>query len=147
MLQAIARHIGTAQAGTAQPQPAAEPALHGPRRDLHQAPTPLHGYQILEVTIDADSPAAGHALGEITWPPGYIPVSVLDNHTLRDADSALTLVPGDRINLLARTQQNPEPSPPRAEPGSQPDDQATDARPAGQAPGSEDHDQRPQPAL
>ncbi len=151
VLQAVARHIrtaqaGTAQAGTAQPQPAAGPAPHGPHDDLRQAPTPLGGYQVLEITIAAGSPAVGQALGDIAWPPGYIPVSVLDNRALRDPDPDITLVPGDLISLLARTQQNPEPAPPRGEPGSQPGDQATDARPAGQAPGSEDHDQRPQPA-
>ncbi len=151
VLQAVARHIrtaqaGTAQAGTAQPQPAAGPAPHGPHDDLRQAPTPLGGYQVLEITIAAGSPAVGQALGDIAWPPGYIPVSVLDNRALRDPDPDITLVPGDLISLLARTQQNPEPAPPRGEPGSQPGDQAADARPAGQAPGSEDHDQRPQPA-
>ena len=146
VLQAVARHIHAAQAGTTQPQPAAGPAPHGPHDDPHKAPTPLGGYQVLEITIAAGSPTAGHALSEIAWPPGYIPVSVLDNCTLRDPDPGITLVPGDRVSLLARTQQNPEPAPPRGKPGGQPGDQATDARPAGQPPGSEDRDQRPQPA-
>ena len=30
-----------------------------------------------------------------------IPVTVLDNHTLRDPDPGITLAPGDRVNLLA----------------------------------------------
>ena len=132
VLQAVARHIRTAQAGTPQPQPAAGPAPHGPHDDLRQAPAPLSGYQVLEITIPAGSPAAGQALGDTTWPPGYIPVTVLDDHTLRDPDPGLTLVPGDRVSLLARTQQNPEPAPPRGKPGGQPGDQATESRPAGQ---------------
>ena len=131
VLQAVARHIRTAEAGTAQPQPAAGPAPHGPHDDLHQAPTPLSGYQVLEITIAAGSPTASQALGDIAWPPGYIPVSVLDNRTLRDPDPGITLLPGDRVSLLARTKQNPEPPPPRREPGSQPGDQAADAPPAG----------------
>ncbi len=146
VLQAVARHIRTAQAGTAQPQPAAGPAAHGPHDDPGQAPTPLGGYQVLEITIAAGSPAAGPTLGDTTWPPGWTPVSVLDDHTLRDPDPGITLAPGDRVNLLARTQQNPQPAPPRGKPGSQPGDQGADARPAGQPPGSEDRDQRPQPA-
>jgi len=77
VLQAVARHIHTAQAGTAQPQPAAGPAPHGPHDDLDQAPTPLGSYQVLEITIAAGSPAVDQALGDIAWPPGYIPVSVL----------------------------------------------------------------------
>jgi chloride channel protein, CIC family len=147
VLQAVARHIRTAQAGTPQPQPAAGPAPHGPHDDLLQAPAPLSGYQVLEITIPAGSPAAGQALGDTTWPPGWTPVTVLDDHTLRDPDPGLTLVPGDRVSLLARTQQNPQPAPPRGKPGGQPGDQATDARPAGQAPGSEGRDQRPQPGA
>ena len=103
----------------------------------HHAPTPLHGYQILEVTIAGDSPAAGHTLGETTWPPGVVPVSVLDNHTLRDADPGLTLAPGDRINLLAPTRHNTQP--PSGE-------QAADTQPARQAPGLQGHDQRARPA-
>ena len=103
VLQAVARHIHAAQGGTGQPQPATGPALHGPHDDLRQAPTPLGGYQVLEITIAAGSPAAGQALGDIAWPPGYIPVSVLDNRTLQDPDPGITLVPGDRVSLLART--------------------------------------------
>jgi chloride channel protein, CIC family len=146
VLQAVARHIHAAEAGTAQPQPAAGPAPRSPHDDPRQAPAPLGGYQVLEITIAAGSPAAGQALGDIAWPPGYTPVSVLHDRTLRDPDPAITLVPGDRVSLLAPTRQNPEPAPPRRKPGSQPGDQATDTRPAGQAPGPEDPDQRPQPA-
>ena len=119
VLQAIARHINAAQAEAARVHLAAEWALPDPAAALDQAPTPLHGYQILEVTIDADSPAAGHTLGETTWPSGWIPVSVLDNHTLRDADPALTVAPGDRINLVAPTP--PDPAPPGDKADSQPD--------------------------
>ncbi len=146
VLQAVARHIRTAQAGTTQPPPAAGPALRSPHDDPREAPAPLGGYQVLEITIAASSPAAGQALGDTTWPPGWTPVAVLANRTLRDPDPGLTLVPGDRVSLLARTRQNPEPAPPRGGPGSPPGHQGTDARPAGQAPGSEDRDQRPQPA-
>ena len=145
VLQAVARHIHAAQAGTTQPQPAG-PGPHGPHDDPRQVPAPLGGYQVLEITIAAGSPTAGQALGDTTWPPGWTPVTVLDDHTLRDPDPGITLVPGDRVSLLARTQQNPQPSPPRSKPASQPGDQATDAQPAGQAPGPEDRDQRPQQA-
>ena len=144
VLQAVARHMHAAPAAPPAPR-AAAPSVPGPQAAPGPPPAPLRGYQILEITISAGSPAAGQALGDTTWPPGYIPVSVLDNRTLRDPDPGITLVPGDRVSLLARAQQNPGPSPPRGEPGSQPGDQAADAPPAGQAPGPEDHDQRPQP--
>ena len=118
VLQAVARHISAAQAGAAQPQPAAGPALPGRQDDLHRAPTPLGGFKVLEIAIPASSPAAGRKLGDITWPPGCVPVSVQDACTLRDPGPGITLAPGDRVSLLARTQQSTQPSPHRVEPGS-----------------------------
>jgi hypothetical protein len=41
----------------------------------------------------AGSPAAGRKLGDITWPPGRVPVSVQDARTLRDPDPGVTLAP------------------------------------------------------
>ena len=110
VLQAVARHIHAAGAGTAQPQPAAGPAPHGPQDDLRQAPTPLSGYQVLEITIAAGSPTAGQALGDIAWPPGWIPVSVLDNRTLRDPDPGITLAP-----RRPRQPARPHPAEPRSQ--------------------------------
>ena len=146
VLQAVAGHISAAQAGAAQPQPAAGPALPGRQDDLHRAPTPLGGFKVLEIAIPASSPAAGRKLGDITWPPGSVPVSVHDARSLRDPDPGITLAPGDRVSLLARTQQSTQPSPHRVEPGSRPGDQPNDARPAAQAPGPEDNDQRARPS-
>ncbi len=112
-LQAVARHISAARA-------AARPAPPDTQAAVREVPTPLHGYQILEITIPAGSPAAGQALGEMTWPPGWVPVSVQDNHTLRDPDPGIILAPGDRVSLLAREPGNPEPPHPRGGPASQP---------------------------
>ena len=50
-------------------------------------------------------PAAGSRLGDITWPPGYQPVSLLRNRHLRAPEPHLVMRPGDRIALLT-----PEPS-------------------------------------
>ena len=156
VLQAVARQISAAQAGSvqggsaqagsvqggsAQPQPVAGPALPGRPDDPDRAPTPLGGFTVLEITIAADSRAAGRKLGDITWPPGCVPVSVQDARTLRDPDPGITLAMGDRVSLLARTQ----PSPHRVTPGSRPGDQPSGARPAAPAPGPEDNDQRARP--
>ena len=91
----------------------------------------MGGYQVLKITIAAGSSAADQALGDIAWPPGCVPISVLGNRTLRAPGPGVTLVPGDRVSLLAHTQQNPEPALPRGEPGGQAGDQAADARGAG----------------
>jgi chloride channel protein, CIC family len=104
VLQAVARHISAAQPDTAPPQPAVGPAPPGRQDDPHRAPTPLRGFKVLEIAITAGSPAADRKLGDITWPPGCVPVSVQDAQTLRDPDPSITLAPGDRVSLLTRTQ-------------------------------------------
>jgi chloride channel protein, CIC family len=96
LLQAVARRLSASRATPAQAQLAASSASPAAGR----APSPLPGYQIVEIAISSDSSAVGQTLGETRWPPGWIPVSVLDIHTLRDPDPGLTLAPGDRINLL-----------------------------------------------
>ena len=119
VLQAVARQMHAVPAA-AQAQPAAGLPVSGPQAGPRQPPTPLRGYQILEITIPAGSPAAGQALGDTTWPPGWIPVTVLDSHTLRDPDPGITLAPGDRVNLLAREPHHPQPAHPHDQPDAHP---------------------------
>src|SRR5882757_3024610 len=101
VLHAVQQRVSASGATTVAAQLAAEWASpdSGPAR--REPPDPLDGYQLLEITIAPGSPAAGHALREATWPPGSTPVSVRDNHALRDPDPAITLNPGDRVSLLA----------------------------------------------
>ncbi len=115
VLHTVARKVNTAQAQTAQAQLAAEWALPDPGSTLREPPTPLRGYQILEVTIEPGSPAAGRALRTITWPSGANVVAVLHNRRIRDPDPAMALNPGDRIIVLARL---PDDQPPGQSPGS-----------------------------
>ena len=102
VLDTVAREISGPQAAAGGARPDGESSRQEP-------PNPLPGYQVLEITIEDGSPASGQALGAITWPPGILPVSVLRNRRLQDAEPGLTLTPGDRINLLARA---PQPSVP-----------------------------------
>ena len=132
VLQAVARHMHAAPA-TTQALHAGSPAVAPPQAAPRQPPDPLPGYQVLEVTIAAGSPAAGQTLGDTTWPPGWIPVTVLDNHTLRDPDPGITLAPGDRVNLLAREPHSPQPAHPHDQAASQPDGHPW-FRPAAQTP-------------
>jgi chloride channel protein, CIC family len=109
VLHAVGARIGTSPARTA--GPAASGVRPGPGR-APEPPTPLHGYQVLEVSIGPDSPAAGRTLGALTWPPGWIPVSALHKSSLQEPDPGLTLAPGDRVSLLAPAPERP--SSPRA---------------------------------
>jgi CIC family chloride channel protein len=135
VLQAVARHLHAAPA--AQAQHAAAPGVPVPQAPPGPPPDPLRGYQILEITISAGSPADGQTLGDTTWPPGWIPVTILDNHTLRDPDPGITLAPGDRINLLAREPRNPQPATPHGHPDGYPPEAPAAAPPPAPAPGGQ----------
>jgi CIC family chloride channel protein len=139
VLQAVARHIRAARDGSPLAQASAGQVLPGPQEQVPEAPAPLGTYQLLEVTIPAGSPAAGQPLGGIAWPPGCIPVTVLDNGTLRDADTAISLAAGDRVTLLAPAARPPAPSHPR---GGQPAPRPADAPAAGQELRTEDGGRR-----
>ncbi len=78
VLQAVAREIGTLPAQTAPVSGSA------PQASLPQLPTPLPGYQVLEITIGPGSPAAGKTLGTTIWPRGWIPVSILRHRSLQE---------------------------------------------------------------
>lgn len=94
ILHTVAQKINTAQQQTAQAQMAAEWALPDPEAALREPPTPLRGYQILEITIEPRSPAAGHELRTITWPLATSVVSVLHNRRLRDPEPGVGTAPG-----------------------------------------------------
>ena len=144
VLQAVARHMHAAPVA-APVHHAAAPAVPGPPAAPGQPPDPLRGYQILEITISAGSPANGQTLGDTPWPPGWIPVTILDNHTLRDPDPGITLAPGNRVNLLAREPRNPKPADPHGQPASHPDGYPPDALPAAPTPAPASGEQPPRP--
>jgi chloride channel protein, CIC family len=132
VLHAIAREIGAAPPQTSKPE-AADAAAQPDSASSPQPPTPLPGYQVLEVTLGKGSPASGQALGTITWPAGCFPVSVLRDRRLCEPDPGLLLAPGDRINVLARTPQHPAA---RQERGKRPDGHTQDGLPASHPPRS-----------
>jgi hypothetical protein len=88
-----------------------------PEAALRRPPTQLPGYQMLEITLQHGSPAAGTALRRVAWPPGATPAAILRARKIRDPDPDLTLAPGDRIILLAATPSRPEASRPGRAPG------------------------------
>ena len=98
MLAAVAREVNTEQEETTDAQAAAD--WDTPEPSAAKPPSPLPGYRIIEITIADGSPAAGMKLADITWPPGYLPVSVLHDRSLRAPDPQAVLGAGDRVNLL-----------------------------------------------
>lgn len=66
----------------------------------HDPRSQLTGYCVVEHTLAADSGAIGRNLDELEWPTGHLPVSVVHERQLVDADPAVRLAAGDRINVL-----------------------------------------------
>ena len=104
VLRALARQVSGQAAG---PQGAAARAQaaadwdHGDgTATLRHPPVPLPGYQVAEVTLTADSPAAGRKLKDVTWPQAGTPVSVLRGRRLGPPDPGMALAAGDRVSLL-----------------------------------------------
>jgi len=113
VLRTIARQISAGQVQAAQAQASADWDHAGPGSARQHPPTPLPGYQLVEVVVAAGSSAAGRKLGEVSWPRGGTPVSALRGRHLRPADPQLTLAPGDRLSLLTLAPSGSSCHPPR----------------------------------
>jgi CIC family chloride channel protein len=101
VLRTVATRIAAAEPDIAAGHRAAQWADPNADEAGHDRLTQLPGYQIIEYTLRSDSTAAGRALSELPWPPGHLPVSIVHNRRLTDADPHTSLSPGDRINVLA----------------------------------------------
>jgi CIC family chloride channel protein len=107
VLQALARQLTTTRTETARAHLAADWGHDDLESSLREPPAPLPGYQVAEITLGDTSPAAGHRIADVAWPPGCIPVTVLRGGTLRTAAPRITLRPGDRISLLTPAPHRP----------------------------------------
>jgi chloride channel protein, CIC family len=109
VLRALARQIAGSQADTVHAQAAADWEHHDAEAMLQHPSAPLPGYQVIEITVSADSTAAGRKLGDLSWPPAGTLVSVLRDRRLRPPDNEITLAAGDRVSLLIPALQNSHP--------------------------------------
>lgn len=100
VLRAVDAYLADAQPDIAASHQAAEWADPQAPTAEHDPRSQLAGYRIVEHTLTPDSAAVGRIVGELDWPTGHFPVSVLHNRQLVDADAAVRLAAGDRINVL-----------------------------------------------
>ena len=68
VLRALARQVTGSQAAATQAQAAADREHGDAEAMLAHPPVPLPGYQVIEITVTGDSPAAGRKLGDLPWP-------------------------------------------------------------------------------
>jgi len=100
VLRAVATHLADAEPDMAASRTAAKWADPHAGTAEHDMRSQLAGYHIVERTLGLDSAAVGRTLGELDWPAGHLPVSILHDRQLIEADSTVRLTTGDRINIL-----------------------------------------------
>lgn len=100
VIRAVGAHFTDAEPQVTASRRAAEWADPEAKTAEHDPRSELDGYCIVEHTLAPDSVAAGRTLGDLDWPAGHFPVSVIHKRQLVDADPTVRLDPGDRINIL-----------------------------------------------
>ncbi|TNC21578.1 chloride channel protein [Amycolatopsis alkalitolerans] len=107
VLRAVATQLADAEPKISAGQRAAEWADPNAGQAEHDLNTELDGYRIVERTLAEDSAAVGRTIGELDWPDRYLPVSVLHDRRLSEADPAHRLAAGDRISVLVPIPDEP----------------------------------------
>jgi CIC family chloride channel protein len=114
VLRALSRQVSGGRDEAAHAQAAADRDREDPASAAAHPSAPLPGYQVIEVAITGCSPAAGHKLSDVRWPPASIPVSVLRGTQLHPPVPDTTLAAGDRVCLLVpAAEKSPSPDPDR----------------------------------
>jgi CIC family chloride channel protein len=101
VLRAVATYLADAEPDMAASRTAANWADPHAGTAEHDLRSQLAGYHIVECTLGPDSAAVGRTLGEFDWPASHLPVSILHDRQLVEADPTVRLATGDRINILA----------------------------------------------
>jgi CIC family chloride channel protein len=101
-MHAIARDLGAVAAESTRAELETDLAAAYQATGEDASPNPLTGYRVIEVVVEDLGRAVGKPLGTVAWPAGHIPVSVLHHRVLQEADPAMRLAAGDRVNLLVR---------------------------------------------
>ena len=101
VLKALTTQLSSGDEKIEEGAAAAEFAVEDPSAAIHAPSNPLRGYEILELRIHADSPARGHRVAEIQWPPGCIVAAITQGREIHAAHPDLELQPGERAIVLA----------------------------------------------
>jgi chloride channel protein, CIC family len=101
VLQAVGERVAASPPEIERGALAAEFATDHPETQVHVPTTPLHGYRIVEVTIDPSSPARGRRVGDIELPAGAVLVAVSEDGHLVAPRGEIHLRTGDHVIVLA----------------------------------------------
>ena len=100
VLRALADSIGQARQATEAGAVAADFGADDPEQAAHRSSAPLHGYEIVELSITPGSAAAGRRVSDVAWPDGSIVVAVTDHGELVTPRPDAELRAGERVVVL-----------------------------------------------
>jgi CIC family chloride channel protein len=75
-------------------------AVENPREEAHQPTNPLGGHQLVELVIDGGSRLIGTRVGDVSWPGGATPVTVVRDASSVEQFQDVRLRVGDQVSLL-----------------------------------------------
>jgi CIC family chloride channel protein len=107
ILRALSRSVSTSARDVERGAEAAEFAVDDPSSRIHLPTSPLSGYETVEITIDARSPALGKRVDDVLWPPGCLVVAVTEGRELVAPRGDAELRAGERVIILAPTAHPP----------------------------------------
>ena len=114
VLRALETRFSTGEREIEAGAAAADFASNDPTAAIHIPTTPMRGYEMLELRVLPDSPAAGRRISDIAWPPGCAVVAITQEREIHAARPDLELRPGERAIVLAPTARDGRQTPPRA---------------------------------
>ncbi|MHB1835987.1 MAG: chloride channel protein [Solirubrobacteraceae bacterium] len=101
VLRALATKLSSSDEEIREGVAAASLGHEDPSAAIRVPTTPLHGYEILELQISADSPARGRRALDVEWPPGCIVVAATHHREIRSIRPDSLLQAGERVFVLA----------------------------------------------
>jgi len=111
VLDALTRSVQSSEQSIEQGAVAADFGADDPSLVAHRSSTPLTGYEIVDIIIDADSAAVGRRVDAIAWPPDCLVVAVTDHHELVALGDDTILSAGERVTLLVPSTSSSETDP------------------------------------
>jgi CIC family chloride channel protein len=100
VLRALAESIEDAGRATEAGAVAADFGADDPEEAAHRSSAPLNGYEIVDLSITPDSPAAGRRITDVDWPDGAVVVAVTDRGEIVTPGPRTELRAGERVIVL-----------------------------------------------
>ena len=103
VIRAIAQSLSASASEAEKGTLAADFAIDDAASHVHEAPNPLEGYEVVEITLGPGSPQLGRRFADVPWPPGSVVVAVAERNEIIAPRSDSELSVGERVILLAPT--------------------------------------------